>query len=251
MKKSKLVIKELERIAGQKSGMQGVIEGDYRKEDVQLSWSLFSDSVRRSIFFVTDCKAISQINAVNNKMLCNDLFGDKGTQKTVQNDSVLNAFEILWNLSNIAHLEDTKIDPELNEIAKKMNPEENLLRIKNEFIEVIPKLIERTLPGAFEGHKIIVPQKLYSNFFPERLLKTWEDFETALAFMLENLLLKAHIDRLTHIYKEHMKEAFKEFEESNEPEVKKPKKHKRRKKPKNGKEVGGQSTEKKCKIKSM
>eukprot|EP00826_Nyctotherus_ovalis_P005476 TRINITY_DN11236_c0_g4_i2.p1 TRINITY_DN11236_c0_g4~~TRINITY_DN11236_c0_g4_i2.p1 ORF type:complete len:190 (-),score=42.35 TRINITY_DN11236_c0_g4_i2:672-1241(-) len=165
-------------------------------------------------------------------MLCNDLFGDKANAKAVQNDSVLNAFEILWNLSNIAHLEDTIVDPELNEIAKKMGPEENLLRIKNEFIDSIPKLIENTLASAFEGHKVIVPQKQFSSFFPERLLKSWEDFEISLAFMLESLLLKAHIDRLTYIYREHMEEAFKEFEGSAKLEAKKAgkcRKHKRKK----------------------
>ncbi len=233
MKKSKIG-KELEKLMLQKSGMQGVIQSNYMREDVHGTWELFSDSARRSIFYVADAKAIAQINAVNTSILCKDILKKTtaGTSAASSADTLLNAFEILWNLSNAAGLDEQtdSIDPELIEIARKMEPGTHLMRIKNEYIPTILQLIEKTLDNCFEGRKTILPDTLYYTLFPERLMKTWEDFEVALAFMLENMVLRAHIDRLTHIYKEQAKAAFEEFTEAavQSPEPKKKQKKKRR-----------------------
>ena len=241
MKKTKVLKKELEKIVSQKSAMPGVIEGDYHIEEIESSWSMFSDSARRSIFYVTDSTVITQINAINTRILCNDMIEKTSHSQAISNDSVLNAFEILWNLSNAAQLDDCTLDSELIEVARKMEPGTHLLRIKNEFIPHIVKIIENSLDdGCFEGHKVILPQRLYSTFFPERLLKTWEDFELALAMLLENLLLRAHLDRLTHLYKEHVEQAFKEFDGVvEEPSlVQHQQKRKKPKKKKNKKKIG-------------
>jgi len=232
MKKSKLLRKEIEKQISLKSKLQGVIEGDYKKEDIYESWALFSDSVRRQIFYVTDSKVITQINLINTKLLCDGILQKKTSE--VKNESVLNVFEILWNLSNAINYEEkiNDLDKELIEFARKLEPGTNLLRIKSEFVPNILKIIEESLENSncWEGHKIILPHNLFCTFFPERHIKSWEDLEISLAFMLENLILRAHLERMTNLYKEKAEQAFKEFEGIIEiKEKSKPKKHKKRK----------------------
>ena len=120
---------------------------------------------------------------------------------------LVNGFEILWSFGNSLkkYKEDQseEINEELMKIGQAMNPQAHLIKIKDDFFDPVEKLLEileKVLPHFLQGEKIVLKDSHYHLLFLKRKISTWLDFQIALALLLENIILKVHLDSLERNY---------------------------------------------------